>query len=441
MKIIFPLIAIICMIGACTHEPIITLDAALEDRLIKVAPTKSIQYFSFPEPGDLNAIPNQESANPLTSEKVKLGKLLFYETGLAQNPLNSESLETFSCSSCHIPSAGFTPGRFQGVADGAIGFGRGRQLANGYQSDEVDAQGVRPLSVLNSAYSTNALWSGTFGARGVNVGTEHLWDSDPVFEINHSGFEGLEAQNIEGLKLHRMEINPTVLDEHGYRALFDEAFPDFPQNERYSEVTASFALAAYLRTLFANEAPFQKYLNGDMNALTESQKRGALVFFEKANCYKCHNGPAFSNVAFYALGTADLTQHSDVLNTSENDKRNLGRGSFTGLPDDNYKFKVPQLYNLKSYSHFFHGSSKETLEEVIDFKLKADSENPNIATSELSGLFTPVRLSDDEKADLLDFLKEGLYDPNLNRYVPEEILSGNCFPNNDAASRAMLGCD
>ncbi len=441
MKKIYALIAFSCIFNACMHDPILDLDAQLERRLSTIAATGSADYFIFPENGDFNSIPNQEPTNPITSDKVKLGKLLFYETGLAQNPLNGEALETFSCSSCHIPNAGFTPGRNQGIADGAIGFGRGRQVSNQYQGDEVDAQGVRPLSVLHTAYSTNSLWSGAFGAKGVNIGTELAWDSDPSFEVNHRGFEGLESQNIEGLHLHRMEINRQVLDEYGYRELFDNAFPDFSETERYSDVTASFALAAYLRTLFANEAPFQKWLKGDKTALTEPQKRGAMLFLDEANCYKCHNGPAFSNNAFYALGTNDLAQIPGVVNTSVNDKRNLGRGGFTGLEGDNYKFKVPQLYNLKNYSHFFHGSSKETLEDVIDFKLEAVSENPNIPNSRLSPLFQRVGLNAQEKSDLIEFLQGALYDPNLNRYVPEEILSGNCFPNNDAASRSMLGCD
>lgn len=441
MKKIYALIAFACIFSACTHDPILSLDEQIDQRLATIATTGNASFFIFPESGNLEAIPNQEPTNPITFDKIKLGKLLFFETGLAQNPLNGEALETFSCASCHIPSAGFTPGRKQGIADGAIGFGRGRQVSTEYQNDEVDAQGVRPLSVLHTAYSTNSLWSGAFGANGVNIGTESAWNSDPSFEVNFKGLEGLESQNIEGLHLHRMEINRRVLDEYGYRELFDTAFPDFPETERYSEITASFALAAYLRTLFANEAPFQKWLKGDKAALTESQKRGAMLFLDDANCYKCHNGPAFSSNSFFALGTDDLVQIPGVVNTSVSDKRNLGRGGFTGNEEDNYKFKVPQLYNLKNYSHFFHGSSKQSLEEVIDYKLEARSENQSIPDSRLSPLFQSVGLNPEEKADLIDFLKGALYDPNLNRYVPEEILSGNCFPNNDAASRSMLGCD
>jgi len=435
------IIALLCMICSCVHDPIVDLDMQLETRLATVAVTGSTDYFVFPESGNLNAIPNQEPTNPITSEKVKLGKLLFYETGLAQHPNDPSALESYSCSSCHIPSAGFTPGRKQGIADGALGVGRGRQISTVYNGDEVDAQGVRPLSVLHSAYTTNALWSGGFGANGVNEGTESVWNNDPAFEVNYNGFVGLESQNMEALELHRMEINKKVLDEYGYRELYDEAFPEYSDSERYSEKATSFAISAYLRTLFADKAPFQQWLKGDKTAITESQKRGAMLFMDKAGCYKCHNGPAFSNTSFFALGVSDLIELPGIVNTTATDKRNLGRGGFTGVAADNYKFKVPQLYNLKNYSHYFHGSSKETLEEVIEYKLAAVSENPNVQNSDLSPLFRPVNLSPEEKSDLLSFLKEALYDPNLNRYMPEETLSGNCIPNNDAASRAILGCD
>jgi cytochrome c peroxidase len=102
------------------------------------------------------------------------------------------------------------------------------------------------------------LWSGIFGADGVNEGTEHLWGNDPLSEVNHLGLEALESENIEGLALYRLEITDKVLDEYGYREYFDLCFPEFPVDERYSVKTASFALGAYLRNVLASEAPLQK---------------------------------------------------------------------------------------------------------------------------------------------------------------------------------------
>jgi cytochrome c peroxidase len=225
-------------------------------------------------------------------------------------------------------------------------------MVDNYEESDLDAQGNRPLTVMNVTYMTNTLWSGLFGANDLNVGSEDLWEG--LAAVNHTGYAGLEAQNIEGFELHRLEINDHVLDDYNYRRWF----------------TLAFAMGAYLRTILTNQAPFQDYLKGDQGAITESQKRGALLFFGKAGCITCHNSPSFSSMNFYALGTKDMYEIGG-LNTSAEDPRILGRGMFTGREEDMYAFMVPQLYNLKNYVSFFHGSSKSSIEEVMDFKLRA----------------------------------------------------------------------
>lgn len=432
-------LVMILLIVSCakTVEP--TLDEELKGIIAENARNGELEYFIFPESGDYKNLPNQDPANPITEEKIKLGQLLFFEPGLAQNPEYDVCYETYSCSSCHIPSRGFLPGRIQGIADGAVGFGNEgtrRILADGYQETEIDAQGTRPMTVMNVTYMTNTLWSGTFGANDKNIGTEHAWEG--LAEVNHTGYAGLEAQNIEGFDLHRLEINDRVLYDFGYARLFDEAFPDVPEEDRYTPETASFAMGSFLRSILTNEAPFQQYLKGQNNALTESQKRGAKLFFGKANCISCHNSPSFSNMQFFALGTADMYEFGG-LNTHENDPRNLGRGMFTGREEDNYKFKVPQLYNLKDYMSFFHGSSKYSIEEVLDFKMQAVSENPHVS-DELVAL-RPFRLSKQQKSDIIDFLANALHDPDMERYLPKYVLSGYCFPNNDNMSKDDMGCE
>ena len=123
------------------------------------------------------------------------------------------------------------------------------------------------------------------------------------------------------------------------------------------------------------------------------------------------------------------------------DRRNLGRAGFTNAPEDLYKFKVPQLYNLDDAPFYFHGSSKETLEEVVDYFIAAEGENPNVAQSMLSYKFRPLNLTAQQRSDLLEFLKNGLRDPYLDRYVPPYVQSGNCFPNNDPLSQEQMGCN
>ena len=432
-------LAIIFLTISCTKDKKSYLDEEVMNSVRESSPNNDAAYYIMPESGDYAALPNQDVNNPITKEKVNLGRLLFFETGLAQHSNNDACYETYSCATCHVPSKGFLPGRFQGIADGASGFGNQgdtRVLVDGYSPFDIDAQGTRPLTVMNATYVTNTLWSGTFGANDKNIGTEDKWIGSA--EINHTGLSGLEAQNIENFELHRMAIDEKVLDGFAYRGVFDFAFPDIPKSERYTTTTASFALSAYLRSLLTNEAPFQEFLKGDSEAITESQKLGAMLFFGKAGCADCHNGPAFSNMNFYALGTADLYERGG-LNTSADDVRIRGRAAFTGDEKDMFKFKVPQLYNLQSYETFFHGSSKESIEEVIKFKLVAQSENTNVPQEMMD--LSAVYLSPEEQVQLIDFLSNALYDDNMDRYVPTGVLSGYCFPNNDPQSRIDIGCD
>lgn len=429
---------VMLLIVACSKETEVNIDQELKQLIRSNAKTGKLEYYIMPQSDEYDKLPNQDPANRITKEKIELGKLLFFETGLAQSPAKPMGFETYSCSSCHVPSKGFLPGRMQGIADGGIGFGEAgedRGMRDDYLESEIDAQGNRPMTVMNVTYMTNTLWSGTFGANDLNEGTEAFWNG--LAEVNHTGYAGLEAQNIEGFDLHRLEINDKVLYEYGYAKLFDKAFPEFDESERYSPVTASFAMGAYLRSILTNEAPFQYYLKGNQLALSSKEKRGAMLFFGKAGCSSCHSSPSFSAMNFFAVGTADMYQHGG-LNTSAEDPRIRGRGMFTGDEKDMFKFKVPQLYNLKDYASFFHGSSKTSIEDVVEFKVKAESENPLVPTDKVA--ISPKDLTEVEKEELIEFLRYGLYDNNMERYMPEAVLSGNCFPNNDEQSQLDMGC-
>ncbi|MCB9292215.1 MAG: hypothetical protein H6559_03655 [Lewinellaceae bacterium] len=441
MKHLLLLMCTALMAVSCSSDELPDpLDIQLENRLQQLSPDGDIRHFILPESGNLPAIP-QGIGNPLTPEKVELGKLLFFETGLAEDAVYEEGKGTYSCATCHLPTAGFMPGRVQGIADGGVGYGsngESRGMMNNYEEDELDVQGARPLSLLSVAFVTNTTWSGKFGARFANEGTEELWKEDT--EVNHLGLDGLEAQNIEGTKIHRMRITRGWLDTLGYLPLFDAAFPDFPEAERYNRLTASFALSAYLRTLLPNEAPFQRWLKGERNMLSEQEKRGAMLFFSKAGCFRCHKGGALNSVEFHAIGVRDLYE-TGGFNTGPDDIRNFGRGGFTGRPEDMFKFKVPGIYNMKDSPFYFHGASHHSLRAVVQYFNKGIPDNPNVPEENISPFFHPLNLTDEEVDDLVQFLAHGLYDPNLERYVPQAVLSGNCFPNNDPLSRAHLGCD
>ena len=432
---------LLILLSACTQDQLPDpLDTQLEQRLSELSPNGALDYFQLPDSEqELGRVP-AGVGNPLSPEKIALGRMLFFETGLAADARHESGEGTYSCARCHVPSAGFMPGAKQGIADGGVGFGRngesrGRQI--NYAEEELDVQGARPLSVLNTAFVTNSTWSGKFGANHANEGTEYAWVGDA--EVNELGLDGLESQIIEGTILHRMRITEGWLDTLGYLPMYDAAFGGFPVPERYTRLTTSFALSAYLRSLTTTEAPFQRWVRGEREAMSRQEKAGALVFFSKAGCYRCHQGASLSSNEFHALGVRDLWE-SGAFATGPDDIRNLGRGGFTGLEADLYKFKVPQLYNMKDSPFYFHGSSRHSLEAVVDYFNEGVPENSRVPEDQLSPFFHPLNLTEQEKADLVEFLKHGLYDPNLERFVPQEVLSGNCFPNNDPLSQEQLGC-
>jgi cytochrome c peroxidase len=210
-NLLLTLVVIATFLGACTKDKLATnLDQELIEALEAASPSGSKDSYVMPESDDYANLPNQDAKNPITAAKVELGRLLFFETGLALSPKYPVSKQTYSCSSCHVPSMSFTAGRFQGIADGGVGFGdhgEARVKNSQYGGSEVDAQGARPLPVINLTYVTNALWAGSFGSFGVNVGTESAWNQDTLIAINHKGLEGLEANNARALIVHRQVIN------------------------------------------------------------------------------------------------------------------------------------------------------------------------------------------------------------------------------------------
>lgn len=435
---------LVVFLSACTKEKTADpLEVQLKRALLRQSPDQTMEYFQVPHHTDLANIP-AGIGNPITEEKVTLGKMLFFETALGIDANNPSGIQTYSCATCHVPAAGFTPGNSQGIADGAVGFGQngeGRSMSSDYNEDEIDAQGARPLSMVGVAYVQNSMWAGRFGARFNNVGTEDLWGvSDPATEINFSGLDGLEAQNIEGTHTHRMNVDDYILDDLGYRELFDAAFYDWADNARYGREAMSFALSAYIRTIMPYDAPYQQWLRGSEEAMNDQMKRGALLFFGDAGCYRCHNGPALNGNTFHAVGVNDLCDVGGLA-TGEDDERNLGRGGFTLEDNDMFAFKVPQLYNLKTAGFYFHGSSKRSIRSVVEYFNEGVPENPRVAEDYISPLFHPLNLSEENIEDLTEFISRGLYDPNFDRYVPESVLSGNCFPNNDPQSRLDLGCE
>ncbi len=447
-KVIFLLLTVSLFASSCVDNTV-SSDKQLDFDLRALITTSGFgeeDFYVLPDEDDLDEIPQDRINNPLTPEKVELGKMLFFETGFATAARKPSGMGTYSCASCHIPEAGFKPGHFQGIADGGNGYGingEDRTSSSDYQDDEMDVQSARPLSLINVAFVTNTTWNGRFGSGGANVNTDDYWIAKDGTSLNALGYAALETQNIKGLETHRINMTQEVIEDFGYKAMFDAAYPDLTEDERYSNLGGSLAISAYIRTILSNQAPFQKWLKEeDTEAMSLDEKKGAMLFFGKAQCKNCHYEKNLGSNEFHALGVKDMDMRPYYRTTDDElQDRNLGRGAFTGKEEDNYKFKVPQIYNMSDSPFYFHGASVQFLDELLEYKLNAKSENHRVDDSKLSIKFNSVSLSNQEKEQLLLFLNESLRDPNLLRYKPNQILSGNCFPNNDSASRRDIGCN
>ncbi len=436
----------ICLLWSCQKETTVNSgqDEELTSILDQASDGQGISFFLLPDSEDYTNIP-QDPNNPITKEKVELGKFLYHETGIAINPENSISEGNFSCASCHFASAGFQAGRVQGMGEGGIGFGingEGRIKGSLYTEEMLDVQPIRSPSALNVAFQTNMLWNGQFGATGLNESTGYAWTEGTPKEANNLGYEGIETQAIAGLKVHRLEVNLEGMKANQYVEYFKKAFPDLTEEESCTNEFGGLAIAAYERTLLATQAPFQRWLRGEQNAMTALQKEGAILFFGKAQCNTCHTGPALNKMEFHALGMKDLYQAREItFKTNPKNSENFGRGGFTGNEEDMFRFKTPQLYNLADSPFLGHGSSMRSVREVIEYKNRAIKENENVPESTLSPMFTPLGLNDAEITALTAFIEEGLRDPNLKRFEPSSLLSGQCFPFNDPMAKSHLGCD
>ena len=416
------------------------MNSAVVNAIKTTSPDGQLSYYQLPTSDDYGRIP-QDPNNALTRDKVELGKLLFHETAFSTDGKFSITKEEYSCASCHHAGAGFQAGMAQGLGEGGEGFGLvgEARVRNPFCAPELcDVQPIRSPTILNGAYQPVMLWNGQFGATDVNVGTEDQWTEGTPKEINRLGFEGLEVQAIAGLEVHRIIYDEESVIENGYKNLWDRAFSDVNIENRYTRITAGLALAAYERTVLSNEAPFQQYLNGDYEALSEDEKNGALIFFGKGQCSTCHTGPALNKMEFHALGLNEFNP-DEVTFYNPEDPTRFGRFSFTKNEEDRFKFKTPQLYNLKGIEFLGHGSSMHSVREIIEYKNRGIAENPEVPADVLA--LKPLGLSDLEVDQLIMFVERSLYDSNLDRYVPSSLPSENCFPNNDIISKVDLGCD
>jgi cytochrome c peroxidase len=293
--------------------------------------------------------------NPLTREKVELGKQLFFDKRLSRD-------NTVSCASCHDPAKGWSNGeRFATGIEGKVG-------------------GRSAPTIMNAAYQSLQFWDG----RAIELEGQALGPIQNPIEMD------MKLSDLVG-KLNKIQ---------GYRQQFQKVFG--------TEVTAegvAKAIASFERTILTGGAPYDRFQAGDKNALSESAQRGMTVFFNKAFCSACHAGPNFTDGGFHNIGIG-MDQKDPDVGREEHSKQLGDRGSF----------KTPTLREIARTAPYMHDGSLKSLEDVLDYYSRGGIPNPQ-QDEEIFAL----KLNDQDKKDLLAFLREGLSSPDYPRVEPPKL--------------------
>lgn len=337
-------------------------------------------------PSALSALepPPVPADNPMSLNKIALGKMLFFDPILSGN-------YNMACSSCHLPEAGWA------VQD---------KVSFGYPGT---VHWRNSQTIINSAYYDKLFWHGS---------------SKSLESQARSAARGGVAGNGED---DMMEARLAFVPE--YRKRFKDVFGDDWPNIRH----AYMAIAAFERTLVQTNTPFDAYMRGDDDALSDEQKRGLQLFVGKANCTACHNGPLLSDEQYYNLGVphydgweedaiAQITFRFQLYS------KGLTEELYRSIKDDpglyfrtknnmhKGKFRTPSLRYTKYTYPYMHNGMLETLRDVVMFYNVGGGENEFSATK--SKKIKPLNLNDNEIDDIVAFL-ESLSGEEILMNIPD----------------------
>jgi len=321
--------------------------------------------------------------------RAELGRLLFWD------PILSGDRDV-ACATCHLPEHAYTDGQHQSIGVG--GSGRGVERIVGHTGRVPrNAQ-----TVLNTA------WNG--------INELGLFDPEtaPMFWDNRTLSLTQQAlEPIESLQEMRGDVIPveTILTEienrlntiPAYRELFSSAFG--VQTITRNEV--ALALANFQMILVANNAPFDRWMRGEADAMTAEEISG-MQEFVLAGCADCHSGPLFSDFETRILGI------SEGIDVTEPDSAN---GDFA--------FRTPTLRQLAQTGPYFHAGQSLSLRNVLDFYDEPRrSENPNVPSSSLDSELLQVPETDNGLDTIIRVFLRTLNDPDFDQREPESVPSG-----------------
>ena len=191
-----------------------------------------------------------------------------------------------------------------------------------------------------------------------------------------------------------------------YEKMFAAAFSEITGN-RFTVENVTRAIAAFERTIISMRSPYDRYRwNGDSTAISDAAKRGEIVFSssEKGGCFQCHGGWNFSSVRFAGADRGAMEDRGGLFfNTGVSGYAppNRGLAEHTGRENDIGKFKAPTLRNIAVTAPYMHDGSIATLEDVIDHYVNGG----RMAHANKSTIMRPLKLSEQDKSDLIEFVK------------------------------------
>ena len=317
--------------------------------------------------------------NPQTREKIALGRKLYYDPILSVD-------NTVACATCHDPARAFTDGK---------------QFAQGVK---------KQLATRNAPTVLNAAFLGDFFWDGRSPSLEKQAE-DPV-------------QNPREMANTLATVEKRLSHDAEYRQEFEKAFGPGPI--KFANVAK--AIASFERTLVSGGSPFDRFhYGGDRSALTPAAQRGLEVFSrkDKANCASCHGidnhyphfpfeensggvgkkkrfvtAAAIPDDETFALFTDRKFHNTGVGADAAGHYQDLGRYLLTHKEQDKGAFRTPSLRNVALTAPYMHDGSLKTLKDVIDFYVRGGNPNPH-----QDELIHPLNLTEEEKADLLEFLQ------------------------------------
>ncbi|TKS60756.1 MAG: cytochrome-c peroxidase [Nitrospira sp.] len=278
--------------------------------------------------------------NPLTNEKVELGRLLFFDKRLSQD-------NTIACANCHLAKFAFTDGK--PVSTGIRGQKGGRSA---------------PVS-FNRVFSSAQFWDG----RAATLEDQSIGPFTNPIEHGFANYDVMMA------KMKKIA---------GYRKLFMQVF-----GEDITIGNVGKAIASFQRTVLSGNSPADRFDQGqEEGAISAAAQHGLILFREKARCTKCHSGFNFTDEKFHNLGIG-----------WDDNKVDLGRYMVTGNAEEIVAFKTPTLREIARSAPYMHDGRFKTLEEVVNFYNKGGVKNPH-----QDNLIIPLELTEQEKHDLVEFL-------------------------------------